>query len=211
VAKLETIVYTCLTNDRTKLEDPTVVTEGVKYICFTDDKKLTSDVWEIRYIENLNHKHPKLLPYEYLDSYNVCVWVDACVSIQCNIYDIINSIEGEWDVATFSARDYQCAYREAQQCLMAKLDDESKIKKTVQFLEGEKYPRNNGLSACTVVVRKNNEEANKLNLMWWNLVKDYSSRDQITFNYCLWKLKTKHGFIPGTIHKNKFLEWRWKR
>ena len=41
------VVYTCISGNYDTLKDPTVVTPGWEYICFTD-QKVISNVWTIR-------------------------------------------------------------------------------------------------------------------------------------------------------------------
>ena len=42
------VVYTCITGGYDNLIDPSYVTEGYDYVCFTDNLELKSKVWEIR-------------------------------------------------------------------------------------------------------------------------------------------------------------------
>jgi len=42
------ICYTVLSGDYDNLKNPKVVTPGWKYVCFTDQDNVKSDIWEIR-------------------------------------------------------------------------------------------------------------------------------------------------------------------
>ena len=44
-------VYTAIFGDYDELEDPLMKVDGVDYICFTNNPKLMSSIWEIRYLD----------------------------------------------------------------------------------------------------------------------------------------------------------------
>jgi hypothetical protein len=44
-----------------------------------------------------------------------------------------------------------------------------------------------------ILVRQNNEQDVKtLNEEWWNIVENYSNRDQLSLNFVLWKYRIKN-------------------
>lgn len=43
-----TVVYTCITGDYDRLNDPVVVGNGIDYVCFTDSKNVNSKIWKTR-------------------------------------------------------------------------------------------------------------------------------------------------------------------
>ena len=45
-------VYTCITGNYDNLKDVLVKEDNVDYICFTDNKYLSSSTWKIMYIED---------------------------------------------------------------------------------------------------------------------------------------------------------------
>jgi len=56
--------------------------------------------------------------------------------------------------------------------------------------------------------KEDKEDIIRFNKLWYILINQLSRRDQITYNYCLWKLGVKQSFIPGSIFDNKFLKWK---
>jgi hypothetical protein len=50
------------------------------------------------------------------------------------------------------------------------------------------YPYNNGLVATWVLHRDNTGKNHHFCAAWWEQVKNYSIRDQLSFNYVAWKL-----------------------
>lgn len=41
---------------------------------------------------------------------------------------------------------------------------------------------------------------------WWKIIATYSKRDQLSFNYIMWKLKKNYTVIPGNIRDNEYCE-----
>lgn len=57
------------------------------------------------------------------------------------------------------------------------------------------------LSAAFLIVRRNTGRIRALNEMWWGEVSQYSIRDQLSFDYCCWKLGIEPAIIPGNIFR----------
>ena len=91
------VVYTCITNNYDSLKEIKYVEEGVSYICFTDNDKLTSKTWKIVYLDsnlidlNLSfvtqQRFIKLCPHKLdcLKNYDISVWIDANIIINNSI------------------------------------------------------------------------------------------------------------------------------
>ena len=69
----------------------------------------------------------------------------------------------------------------------------------------EKFPDNNGLVDNSLIIRKHNEKKN-IFLMeeWWKEIKNYSHRDQLSFNYAMWKTRIKNKYICKRFIINYF-------
>ena len=67
-------------------------------------------------------------------------------------------------------------------------------------------PQNYGLAETNILYR--NHSQNIINLMeeWWEMIKNYSKRDQLSFTYILWKngitLENKRIMNSKTDYKN---------
>ena len=49
-------------------------------------------------------------------------------------------------------------------------------------------PRNYGLNETNIIYRKHNsKKIKKIMTEWWNMIKNYSKRDQLSLSYILWK------------------------
>ena len=72
------------------------------------------------------------------------------------------------------------------------------------------YPKNNGLWANGVLIRKHNDpDIIKMNEMWWQEIQNGSRRDQLSAPYVAWKCGLTPDYIDGItgdiIGKNKWI------
>ena len=67
-------------------------------------------------------------------------------------------------------------------------------------MQKDGFPRGEGLSENNFLVRRHNEKTAELNELWWELVQETTRRDQVSFQYCIWKTGAKAVYIaPDTI------------
>jgi hypothetical protein len=185
------IIYTAITNNY----DDLIELQGHRGICFTDNPDLSSKSWEVRYIPNLDHKEPKILNHKFFPD-QATLWIDGNVKLK--------KLPPISHLATFKAVDYDCAYIEAERCKSGK-DTAENLDNQTKVMRQDGYPENNGLSTCSVIVRdgKMNKELENL---WWEQLKR-TRRDQVSFNYCLWKLGIKQEYLKGSIYQNQYVDW----
>lgn len=203
---MKIVVYTCITNDKDTLK-PLNKEKGVDYVCFSD-KLIKSDTWEIKKSTNdssdprRNARKHKILSHKYFPDYDYSIWVDGSIFPSENIKRLIESLNT--DVGVFKHQDRDCLYKEAHTCIYYKLDEEDKILSQIDKYSREGYPEKNGLVESRVLVRKHTKEVNEFNELWWNELINGSRRDQISFNYCIWKLGMKYSIIPreGFVYKD---------
>src|SRR2546427_332359 len=86
------IIYTAIFSSYEDLKEPTVITPGWTYICFTD-QPFKSKVWEIRRVST-NGMHPQLLArrykilfQEFIEGFE-SIWVDGSfiINVDLNVW-----------------------------------------------------------------------------------------------------------------------------
>lgn len=218
------VVYTCITGGYDNLIKPTVVTPGVDYVCFTDNKNLKSNIWQIRPIpeELLNYscvkqqRGVKILPHRYLPEYDISIWVDANVDTKGNLNDYLKTLDFvQYSVFIPEHPARKCIYKEKEECVKIrkiKGADVALAEKQMKRYKDAGYPQNNGLVQSNIVIRMHNTEySKKIMELWWNELKDYSHRDQLSFNYALWKVGKEHfKALPKTTCNSKTFKWAIK-
>ena len=215
------VVYTCITGGYDNLIKPSFVTPGVDYVCFTDNKDLKSNIWKIKPIPNellefskvKQQRAVKILPHRYLPEYDISIWIDANVDTKANIKDYLTGFDfDKYSVFIPEHPARKCIYKEKQECVRLRKitgDGIDLADKQMARYKAEKFPENFGLVQSNVVVRKHNDEySKKLMEIWWAELKDYSHRDQLSFNYALWKVGSEHfKYLIKTTCNSKTFSW----
>ena len=94
----------------------------------------------------------------------------------------------------------RCIYREAQEILKCNLDTTRSVGRVIARYRDEGFPENLGLVESNFLLRKHNDASMiAFSEAWWQLVKDLSRRDQLTFNYLLWKNPIAVDFIDDRV------------
>ena len=122
------------------------------------------------------------------DKYDFSIWVDANVTLKVTP-EFLGEQLGDADILVYKhLRD--CIGEEAKALLEGKYlstDEKNKsIKQLLAYLS-EGYPRDNGLAVTTYVIRRHNNRVKKFNQHWWDEICKHSERDQMSFNYSIWK------------------------
>ena len=188
------VVYTCITGNYDNLLEVTQMDSDFDYICFTDNPSLTSDTWQIRLIdglENLNNvrkqRYIKINAHKLLSEYDLSIWIDGNIQLLGNLNDLIEKYHKGY-MSTFKHPWNNCIYQECVGCMSIKKDNPLvMIKQTLQYRK-EGYPHNNGLVETKMLIRNHNDhECIELMEAWWAELNNGSHRDQLSFNYVLWK------------------------
>lgn len=190
------VVYTAITNDYDTLKNPVLPNPDWDYICFSASDKVESNkYWEV--IPLLNPKkldntrlarYVKVNPHIMLPNYKETLWIDGNIRINCDIGTFINDYVGKKShlmVLTHNQR--KCIYDEAIECIRLNKDSKEKIIDQIAMYRVDKYPFDNGMVATRILYRKNNPSVNRFNEEWWKIIENHSRRDQLSFNYVIWK------------------------
>ena len=179
------VVYTCISGNYDVLDDPSVVTPGWEYICFTD-QPIKSKVWDIRPLPEaiVNDKElnqvkrqriMKIRPWDFIGDCDVCVWVDANLLILGDMDEFVNKHKG--GLVTTKHPDRDCIYEEAKAIVKFRKDKMVNMQPQIDLYKADGYPANAGLCETNVIIRRKNDEVQKVMDMWADLLRKYSHRD----------------------------------
>lgn len=204
------VVYTALFGNYDDLIEPKEKFEGCDFICFTDQKHLTSDIWEIRLIEesdlppNMMNRKYKILPHLFLSEYEWSLYVDANIAILGNSMDLANKYLSMYDMAVPKHFARDCVYDEAKECVILGKTKYEETKKQMNTYEKEGFPKNFGLGENNMLFRKHNsEKVLKLMNEWWEELNTQTKRDQLSLAYVLWKNGEKFNFMDESAREGK--------
>jgi hypothetical protein len=208
------IVFTANIGKYDKVENPKVIDPSVRYILFTDDYSFKSSVWEVRYVDNLREatktaRYIKIMCQELLPPHDWSIWFDASFVIKVPSFSkMIKENDIKSEIACYKHPIRNCTYKEAEVCINAKLDGTELIKKQVIEYQSQGFPKNAGLFATGIIIRKNTTKIKTFCEHWWKEVESKSKRDQLSQVYSSWKTSVKISNIKvgESIYKNSYTE-----
>jgi len=179
-------IYTIITANYDNLKEPLVLTNGWRYICFTDNPGLKSSSWEISLINPTNSRNDakryKILPYEYIDD-PYTIYIDGSFIINCDLNMFYALHSGR---ITFMKHPYRnCVYSEIDACIKYKKDRSILLNNVKAEYKRERIPPNSGLASSGIIMRSGGEDFCKL---WFELYMKGCNRDQISWAYANWKM-----------------------
>ena len=200
-------ILTSICGINTRLRNPNVKFEGVDYIAFVDNPHPQAPMWEQRealnftldgkYIGRRNAKIYKVMPQMFLPEYDYWFWVDATHEVIIHPQKIIENYIGDAEIALWKHTDRDCVYKEAAILAQLRYDHLPLIQAQTQYYTSVGYPANNGLYELPVSIRKNTDDIKVLNMRWWEQICRYSSRDQLSMPFVLWKGNITPKILPG--------------
>jgi len=209
------VVYTAIIGAYDTLKDPTVIDDGVRYVCFTDQPDVKSKVWEIHQIDYDDSISPalltrkfKLLPHCFFPKTKTSVWADASLQIRGSIKSLLSNYQSTSNLLFFPHQERFCIYDEAAICVLGfvKKMKESIYPQMMKYLS-EGFPYNYGLLCGGFMARNHNDAAVKKAMEdWYMEVERFSPRDQLSLPYVLWKHHLDYDLIPYDIYDNPWMK-----
>jgi len=213
------VIYTAIFGKYDKLKKPKVIPEGFDFICFTD-QDLENKTWQIRKVEK-EFEDPtrcarqiKVRPHKYLSEYEYSIWTDGNIAVNGDMNTLLDKYLQDYDMAAF---DHVCNYPDSRDCIYQEAkailennkynykDKEEVIKQQIEKYKKIGYPEHRGLIASGVLIRKHNDsKLIKVMEDWWCEIKEHSRRDQLSFNYVVWKNNFDFNLIKENIYKFRF-------
>ncbi|MDR0913024.1 MAG: glycosyltransferase [Methanobrevibacter sp.] len=216
--KNKLVIYTAIIGKYDDLKEPYIINPDFDYICFTDNKELKSDIWEIIVIDKKNLQNQdldntkiarmfKTLPHKYLSKYNYSLWIDAGFRIIGSVEKYINTYLKNGKILGIKHSNRNCIYDEAKKVVDIKKEDKKIVNDVIKRYKSKNYPKNNGLIESGILFRKHNDkQIIKLDEEWWNEILNFSKRDQLSFDYVMWKNNFEYDKTDIFYWTNQYFE-----
>jgi len=211
------IVYSVNINGYDEIVTPKEYDPNVRYILFTDDKNVKSDVWEIMPVDFLNNisdlrkraRYVKVNSHLLLPEHDISIWVDGC--FEPRFTDTEKMLE-EINLSNNNIMAYKhplrnCIFDEANAIINFKLDSVSTVSNQMKRYVSMGLPKNIGLFETGFLIRKNNNKVKNFNETWWSEIKNNSGRDQLSQMFASWycDVDTKPIEVGVNMENNEFL------
>lgn len=218
--KNKIVVYTAIFGDKDELIAPINKIKNADLICFTDNPKNRARQYKtiVRKPEfddsNRSAKRYKVLGDDLLNKYEYSIWIDGKFHIKFNdAQKVIEEalLKNNDDLALMSHPQRDCIYEEYEFIKsvnpVKQLDNQEIMDNQISRYKKEGFPKHFGLIGGGFILRKiDSVKAKKIMQAWWNEISNNSRRDQLSFNYILWKLKEKITIIPGIYWDNGYFK-----
>jgi hypothetical protein len=191
--------------------------EGWDFVCFAESK-IAAEGWTVvpfAETEALWRDCPwggdpakasklfKLLPHRLLADYDVSIWIDSSLQFKRSVLlDALCDpfLRSPALIRTRSHPYRRCIYREGEEVVRCGLDSRERVDRVLAAYRHEEFPENAGLAETAFLLRKHNAAALiDFSECWWEVVRDGSRRDQLAFNYVLWKRPVDADFIDDRV------------
>ena len=200
----ECIVYTCVTDGYDSLKP----TKGLNGICLADGDTEEVDGWTLEKYDSVcksgerNSRFPKCCPQSFFES-EYSIWCDGSVAWRVNPRKLIDFM-GNAHMACFSHPAGKRQVVDEVKGVAGGVSDMSRT--SCQYIEYKKrgFPDVPDLFwENTVIIRRHTPETERFGALWWAEQCRWSSWDQVSFNYVLWKTGMRVAQIPGSVRDGR--------
>lgn len=215
------VIYTCVTNNYDFIKHSYYNTQDFDYVYFgetpiNDPNWIFIDISKIIPILGIKDnikisRFFKTHPHIFFKNYEMSLWIDGNIDIIDDPIDICNLLYDEDYMLISKHPQRDSVYSQVQVCKAMNKDKIENINKLIQYLKQNGFKDSTGLVQSGLIVRKhNNKQCIELMQNWWKLIKEFSCRDQLSFNYCIQKLHANILIIEWNNFQNKYIQWNGK-
>lgn len=199
------ICYTAIFSDYEELKEPTIVPDGWRFICFTD-QPLTSSVWEIVQMDVIDtpQRTARWVKIMGWIDWQYSMWIDASFEIRIDLNDW-------WAlrfISPFSAAKHPLRsdiYREAESCIVNGRGDGGKVIAQAAKYKAMAFPEYGGIITSGIMLRENTPDCIALHEAWWEELNEQSVRDQLSFAFVSLGIEWIHTYAWDYSQSKEFV------
>lgn len=177
---MDKVIYTALFGNYEELKEPTVITPGWQYLCYTD-QPLTSQTWTIIHTEpmptaQLTARWFKIMGFV---DFHQSIWVDAAFIIHVNLDEFWDKYhQGDLSSPAHPHRD--CIYNEIAAVIQSNRADKEKMLSIQSDYKARGIKENGGVISSGILMRQNTAPCIGFCEAWWKVLIDQQvNRDQV--------------------------------
>ncbi len=199
------VVYTVILGDYDDLRSPESRWDRTDFVhvCFTDQpEKHMGKGWVVIPVPTPAGNRARACreyfdaPHHFMPDVEYSILLPGNGKLTRSAHSIFAFVEKQPSIA-LPNHPRGCIYKEALACLKMGKDDKKVIKDQMDRYREAGYPARNGMHCCTFIVRRHTDEVRMFGDLWWKEVCAGSMRDQLSFNYVVWKTGIKVRKLVG--------------
>jgi hypothetical protein len=212
-------VYTVLIGEYEQLnEQPISSQSGIDFICFSDNKNLTSQTWDIRYVAPIfpmdsvrSARWVKICPHRLLREYDISLYIDNSIILKKTPEDIYHDLmaDDEIEMVFLKHSFRETVLDEFIAVIQLQYDNINAILEQLNAYSLV-YPdvlNEKPFSNNFILRRHNNYQVIQFMEEWMAHVFRYSRRDQLSLNYCLRNKKLNLRAIDIDARNSEYFQW----
>ena len=171
--------------------------EWADFLCFGQDAPVT---WQAGDNTQLA-RYAKLNPHLVLPGgYDYCLWIDGNIDVVDPAFfsKVEEMMAGGVLYAGLHHPQRDDVYEESLRILQNDRESFCRLARLVKFLRKEGFPRHYGLDETNVILRRHNDpKVREFDELWWEMLRTWTNRDQMTQSWCFRKTGLQHvHFLP---------------
>lgn len=203
-------VTTVFSSTTDPLHDP--ATPGnAKWVCYTDQPEVTSDVWEVIRLPlqprptRSARKRKSLAPLLFPDATWV-IWLDANFSLQIPPEELVERYPG--DVTCWSHHRRKRIVEECRAVIAHKVAIPERAKAQLKAYRSQGFDTDERpmrvLSQTGVMIRRNTPKVIEFSRAWWAQIRRWTLRDQMSCDFAAWRVGVE---ISHFDHRYREAPW----
>jgi hypothetical protein len=206
-------IYTCVLGNTDPLHEPAVDCDA-DFVCFAD-QPIESKRWRVVRIDagdapTRTARTLKLNPHRLFPRAEATLWQDACFTLRTDPRTLLEQHDDE--IVTFVHRDRARIVDEAHEIARLRKARPIDVYRQLAAYQSEGFDTADAplreLSCNGVVLRRRSPRVDALCELWTRQIERYTLRDQMSLDYCAWKLGMRIGRWPGVHSENPHFEYR---
>lgn len=218
IKRIKKVVYSILIGNYDKISN-FAKQKDFKYFLFSDINYNNTN-WTIIPFSKLKKnkkiskikmtRYIKLFPHLFFKDYELSIYIDASYTINRDLNELLlRTLNPSFDLYLLQHPERNKVFQEFPAVINAKKEKKRIVNLVKKRYIKKKFPDNLELTEnCIIIRRHNNKNIIKLMKVWWNEIKKYSYRDQLSLNYAIWKLnlKIKIYYLPKQFMLDYFIQ-----
>ncbi|XKT75429.1 MAG: methyltransferase domain-containing protein [Patescibacteria group bacterium UBA2103] len=214
---IDVLVYTAIFGKYDTLA-PAPSIPGVAFVCVTDSEKYKVSGWTMQYMEPQyedvvrNARFVKVNPHIVFRHIPTSIWIDGNISVVGDVKEALEKYLA--DGVSMAVYDHGSTVGDARTSLFeeagvliasGKKDDPEVMQKQIDRYKEEGYADDQGLISSMVMFRRHMDPVLQKGLSrWWEEIEGGSRRDQLSFNYAMWKEGVPFTYIKEDSRNNAY-------
>lgn len=189
------MAFTAITANFDTLRVPRTLDPEIDYVCFSDTPRSNLGIFEIRPLP-YHHADPvraarfvKTHPHLLFPDHDIAVWMDATIIVSSDLKPLIARVMATNEAVGGIPHPLRHGiYDEAYHCARSRKDDPVVIAAQVARYLAAGVPNHLAVPDSSFMIwNLRRPAAAEVLTSWWREIESGSRRDQMSFNYALWR------------------------